>query len=88
MASLRGGQRTGSGRKKLEDKGKTVRMRMSEVEHRRWTELKTLKKLSSDNAVAKYLLDLAADLDEQGPSRLVACCMSRLLCMWAWLLGK
>ena len=41
-----------------------MRARISEAQHLRWNEVKTLKKLPSDNAVARYLLDLAAEFDE------------------------
>lgn len=40
-------------------------VRISEAEHLHWNEVKTLKMLSNDNSVAKYLLDLAADFDDE-----------------------
>lgn len=63
--SRRGGKRPGAGRKKQADRGNDVRIRISEAQQLRWIEVKTLKKLPNDNAVAKYLLDLADDFDEQ-----------------------
>ena len=63
--SGRGGKRPGAGRKKRVDRGNDVHIRISEAQHFRWVELKNLKKLPNDNAVANYLLDLAADFDEQ-----------------------
>ena len=65
ILSRRGGKRQGAGRKKQADRGNDVRVRISEAQHLRWNEVKSLKKLPSDNAVAKYLLDLAAEFDEQ-----------------------
>ena len=63
--SRRGGKCPGAGRKNQADKGNDVRVRISEAHHLRWNEVKTLKKLPSDNTVARYLLVLAAEFDEQ-----------------------
>ena len=62
--SRRGGKRQGAGRKKQADRSNHVRVRISEAQHLRWSEIKTLKKLPNDNAVARYLLDLPAEFDE------------------------
>ena len=66
--SRRGGKCPGTWRKKQADRDSDMHIRISEAEHLRWIEAKTLKKLPNDNAVAKYLLDLAADFDEQAKS--------------------
>ena len=66
--SKKGGKRPGAGRKKHVDRGKDVGIRISETQHLRWNELKDLKKLPNDDAVAKYLMDLASDLDEEDES--------------------
>ena len=55
----KGGTRPGAGQKR-EKEGKDVRIRISEAEHCRWNELKNIRKLPNDTAVAKYLLDLAS----------------------------
>ena len=68
VGSKRGGTRPGAGRKKHADRGKDVRIRILETQHLRWNELKNLKKLPNDDAVAKYLMDLASDLDEENES--------------------
>ena len=60
--SRRGGKRLG---KKQADRDNDVCVRNSDAQHLRWNEVKTLKKPSYDNAVARYLLDLAAEFDEQ-----------------------
>ena len=64
----RGGRRPGAGRKKHPDRGKDVRVRISETQHLRWNELKNLKKLPNDDAVAKYLMDLASNIEEDESS--------------------
>lgn len=63
--SKRGGKRPQAGRKTQPERANDIRVRISEVQHLHWNEVKILKKLPNDNAVAKYLLDLAADFDEQ-----------------------
>ena len=45
-----------------------MRVRISETQHLRWNELKNLKKLPNDDAVAKYLMDLASDIEEDESS--------------------
>ena len=65
LGSKRGGKRPGAGRKKHADKGKDVRIRISETQHLRWNEIKNLKRLPNDDAVAKYLMDLASGIDEE-----------------------
>ena len=66
--SKRGGKRPGAGRKKHVDRGKDVRIRISETQHLRWNELKNLKMLPDDDAVAKYLMILASDFNEEDES--------------------
>ena len=66
--SRRGGKCSGAGRKKQADGGSDMRIRILEAEHFHWIEVKTLKKLPNDNTVAKYLLDLDTDFDEQAES--------------------
>ena len=67
--SRRGGKRPGAARKKQAGRGNDVRIRISEAQHLRWIEVKSLKKLPNDNTVAKYLLDLATDIDEQAEDK-------------------
>ena len=43
-------------------------MRISETQHIHWNELKNLKKPPSDDAVTKYLVDLASGIDEEDES--------------------
>ena len=45
-----------------------MHVRILEAQHLRWMEVKNLKKLTNDNAVAEYLLDLAANFDEEAES--------------------
>lgn len=66
MSKPRGGIRSGAGRPKAVE-GASVRVRISRAAYDLWTDLKVLKKLKNDNAVAEYLLDMAAVLEEQVP---------------------
>ena len=68
VGSKRGGKHPGAGRKKQADRGKDVRIRISETQHLRWNKLKNLKKLPNDDAVAKNLVDLASGIDEEDES--------------------
>ena len=64
MSVRRGGKRSGAGRPK-DAEDESVRVWMSKVLHERWMNLKLQKKLPTDNAVAKYLLDMAAAMKMQ-----------------------
>ena len=55
--SRRGGTRRGSGVARTIKQ--TVQIRLLKSEHERWTVLKQRRGLSTDNDVARYLLDLA-----------------------------
>ena len=57
----RGRQRPGSGRKRMGEAKKTVRIRisLSPTQNDRWKLLKTLRRLPGDSDVAAYLLDTA-----------------------------
>ena len=52
--------------KKHANRGKDVRIRISETLHLRWNKIKkNLKRLPNNNGVSKYLMDQASGINEE-----------------------